>query len=160
MAAILDDMEEPLLVVKSDQGTDMHRAPLQHLLISRAICFFTSKNYNIKYAMVECFQWTLQGIIHRDIAANRMRYFVHILLWPSCRPITPPITAPWAWCCGWWWPNARHQGLLTELNGHDSGSLFTFPFNLHTPVIMAFRPGLKQCTVQVVLIQALYLLLG
>ena len=51
----------------------------QPLLKSRDIHSFTNKNDNIKCAWVECFQRTLQGIIHRHMTANRTRRFVDVL---------------------------------------------------------------------------------
>ena len=60
MQAILDEMkDEPLLAVQSDKGIEMHAAPSQWLRKSKDIHFFTSKNDDIKCAMVERFQRTL-----------------------------------------------------------------------------------------------------
>ena len=59
MQAILDEMHDgPPLAVQSDKGTEMRAAPLQRLLKSRHIHFFTSKN-DIKCDVVERFQMTL-----------------------------------------------------------------------------------------------------
>ena len=79
MAAILDEMAEPPLAVQSDKGTEMRAAPFQRLLKSRAIHFFTSENDDIKCAVVERFQRTLQEMIHRHMTANRTQRFVHVL---------------------------------------------------------------------------------
>ena len=79
MAAILDEMGEPPLAVQSDKGTEMRAAPFQRLLKSRTVHFFTSENDDIKCAIVERFQRTLQGMIHRHMTANRTRRFVHVL---------------------------------------------------------------------------------
>ena len=80
MQAILDDMQDgPPLAVQSDKGTEMRAAPFQQLLKSRDIHFFTSENDDIKCAVVERFQRTLQGMIHRHMTANRTRHFVDLL---------------------------------------------------------------------------------
>ena len=97
MEAILDDMQDgPPLAVQIDKGTKMRAAPFQRLLKSRDIHFFTSENDDIKCAVVEHFQRTMQGMIHRHMTANRTRH-----LWTFCRPccalITLHITAPLAW---------------------------------------------------------------
>ena len=57
-------MEDKLLLaMQSDKGTEMCAAPFQWLSKSRVIYFFTSENGDIKCAMVECFQQTLQGMV-------------------------------------------------------------------------------------------------
>ena len=64
MKAILGEMEDKLLLaMQSDKGTEMCAAPFQWLSKSRVIYFFTSENGDIKCAMVECFQQTLQGMV-------------------------------------------------------------------------------------------------
>ena len=77
--AILDEMEDKLLLaMQSDKGTEM--CAFQWLPNSRVIHFFTSENGNIKCAMVECFQQTLQGKMHHHMMANRTQHFMHVLL--------------------------------------------------------------------------------
>ena len=81
MQTILDDMQDgPPLAVQSDKGTKMCAVPFQRLLESRDIHFFTSENDDIKCAVVERFQRTLQGMIHRQMMANRTRHSVDVLL--------------------------------------------------------------------------------
>ena len=80
MQTILDDMQDgPPLAVQSNKGTEMRAAPFQRLLKSRDIHFFTSENDGIKCAVVERFQSTLQGMIHRHMTANMTRRFVDVL---------------------------------------------------------------------------------
>ena len=67
----------------SHKDTEMCAVPFQRLLQSRDIHFFTSVN-DIKCAMVECFQRTLQGMSHRHMTANRTHRFVDILLFHGC----------------------------------------------------------------------------
>ena len=79
MKAILDEMEDKLLLaMQSDKGTEM--CAFQWLPNNRVIHFFTCENGNIKCAMVECFQQTLQGKMHHHMMANRTQHFMHVLL--------------------------------------------------------------------------------
>ena len=60
MQTILDEIKgKPLLAVQSDNGTERRTAPFQRLLKPRDIHFFTSKNDDIKCAVVEYFERTL-----------------------------------------------------------------------------------------------------
>ena len=80
MQVILGDMQDrPPLAVHSDKGTEMRAAPFQRLLKSRDIHFFTSENDDIKCAVVERFQRTLQGMMHHHMTANRTRRFGDVL---------------------------------------------------------------------------------
>ena len=80
MQAILDEMkDEPTLAVQSNKGTDMRAAPFQQLPKSREIHFFAIEDGDIKYAMVERFQRTFKGMIHRHMTANWMHHLVDVL---------------------------------------------------------------------------------
>ena len=77
----MGEMEDKLLLaMQSDKGTEMCAAPFQWLPKSRVIHFFTRENGNIKCAMVECFQQTLQVMMHHHMMANRTQHFMHVLL--------------------------------------------------------------------------------
>ena len=74
MQAILDEMEDqPLLVMHTNKDTIIRAVPFQRLLKYRDIHLFTSKNDDIKCAVVERFQRTLQAMIHGHMTANRMQ---------------------------------------------------------------------------------------
>ena len=80
MQAILDEMEDqPLLVMHTNKDTIIRAVPFQRLLKYRDIHLFTSKNDDIKSAVVECFQRTLQVMIHGHMTANRMQCFMDVL---------------------------------------------------------------------------------
>ena len=80
MQAILDEMEDqPLLVTHTNTDTIIRAVPFQQLLKYRDIHFFTSENDDIKCAVVERFQRTLQAMIHGHMTANRMQCFMDVL---------------------------------------------------------------------------------
>ena len=80
MQAILDEMEDqPLLVMHTNKDTIIRAVPFQRLLKYRDIHLFTSKNDDIKCAVVERFQRTLQVMIHGHMTANRMQCFMDVL---------------------------------------------------------------------------------
>ena len=78
MQAILDEIRDELpLAMQSNKGTKMHATLFQRLLKSRD--FFTSENDDMKCAVVECFQRTLQGMIHHHMTAIRTWHCVDVL---------------------------------------------------------------------------------
>ena len=80
MQAILDKMEDqPLLVMHNNKDTIIRAVPFQRLLKYRDIHLFTSENDDIKCAVVERFQRTLQAMIHGHMTANRMQCFMDVL---------------------------------------------------------------------------------
>ena len=76
IAAVLDDMREPSLVVQIAKGTKICTTHFQCQFKSRAIHFFIREN-NIKCAVVERFQWHPTGCC---------------ILCLSCRPCCAPKT--------------------------------------------------------------------
>jgi len=91
---ILD--ERPCNMVQSDKGTEFVNSTFQSMLSRRGIKFYTSENEDIKAAVAEIFNRTLNEKMYRYFTAKHTRRYVDVLQ----DLMTPTITrtiAPSQW---------------------------------------------------------------
>ena len=65
--------------LQTDKGKEFYNDPVNRLLKSHGVKLFSTESDNIKASMVERFNKTLRGRIHRSITARQNKRFLHIL---------------------------------------------------------------------------------
>ena len=78
-SSILEDNSYKPRALQSDKGTEFINAIFQTFLKKKSISFFTSENEDIKASIVERFNRTLQGKIHRHFTHKNTRKYVDVL---------------------------------------------------------------------------------
>lgn len=76
---ILREADRDPLHVHSDRGREFHNSTFKTMLERRGIKLFSTENYDIKASLVERFQRTLQGIMHRHFTTTRSRSYLKAL---------------------------------------------------------------------------------
>ena len=63
-------------VVQNDEGKEFLNKTFQSYLVQHSICFFTSKNRDIKCAIVERFNITLKSKIWKHFSRSRQYRYI------------------------------------------------------------------------------------